>query len=306
MIHNVRVRNYLGEEMVMELRNPEKSGFLVFNMTGIGPEKAELRMTDIVTADGGIYNSSRLPSRNIVMSVRFFSWEDKTVEEIRHESYKYFPIKKPLTLFIETDNRIGEIVGYVEANEPVIFSRETHTQLSIVCPFPYFYDGSADGNNITAFSGVEPLFEFPFSNESLTEPLLIMGSIQVHAEGVVVYSGDSEVGVVITIEALGPARNITLNKVDTRERMFINTTKLQQMTGSGIVAADSIIITTIKGRKSIFLLRQGRLTNILNTLDKGADWFQLAKGDNLFAFEAEEGIENLVFRIENRTLFEGV
>ena len=47
-------------------------------------------------------------------------------------------------------------------------------------------------------------------------------------------------------------------------------------------------------------------SNILNTLNRGADWFQLSKGDNLFAFEADEGIENLIFTIANRTLFEGV
>jgi Phage tail protein. len=306
MIHNVRVVNYLGEEVVMELRNPERSGFLIYNMTGLGPEKAEIRTTDIVTADGGIYNSSRLPARNIVLSVRFFSWEGKTVEQIRHESYKHFPIKKPVTIFITTDERVGEIVGYVEANEPVIFSRETHMQLSIICPYPYFFDGGLYGDKVYSFGGVTPRFEFPFSNESLTEPLLIMGDILIYAEGTVVYNGDAEVGVTITIDALGPATNITMHKVDARESMSLNTTRLQQMTGKGIVAGDQIRISTVKGQKSITLLRGGVFTNILNILDRGADWFELTKGDNFFAFEAEQGIENLVFTIENRTLYEGV
>ena len=306
MIHNVRVVNYLGEEVVMELRNPERSGFLIFNMTGLGPEKAEIRTTDIVTADGGLYNSSRLPARNIVMSIRYFSWEGKTAEQIRHESYKFFPIKKPVTLFITTDERVGEIVGYVEANEPVIFSKEAHTQLSIVCPYPYFFDGGPYGDKTQVFGGVAPRFEFPFSNESLEGPLLIMGDILIFAEGTVVYDGDAEVGMVITIDALGPASNITLHKVDTRESMTLNTTRLHQMVGQGIIAGDQIKISTIKGQKSITLLRGGVFINILNILDKGADWFQLTKGNNAFAFEADQGIENLIFTIENRTLYEGV
>ena len=133
-----------------------------------------------------------------------------------------------------------------------------------------------------------------------------MGEILIFAEGIVVYNGDAEIGVTISIDAIGPAQNITLHKVDTRDSMAINTTRLRTMTGQGIIAGDKITISTVKGRKSITLLRGGIYTNILNTLNKGANWFQLSKGENVFAFEAEQGIENLIFTIENRTLFEGV
>ena len=37
-----------------------------------------------------------------------------------------------------------------------------------------------------------------------------------------------------------------------------------------------------------------------------ADWFQLSKGDNIFAYVVEEGTTNVQFKIENRTAFEGV
>lgn len=52
--------------------------------------------------------------------------------------------------------------------------------------------------------------------------------------------------------------------------------------------------------------RNGKTTNILNCLDKNADWFQLAKGDNIFAYTAEYGSTNLQFKIENRIVYEGV
>ena len=54
------------------------------------------------------------------------------------------------------------------------------------------------------------------------------------------------------------------------------------------------------------LLRNGLYTNILNCLDRDSDWFQLSKGDNLFAFVAEEGTSNLQFRIQNKIVYEGV
>ena len=309
MINSVQATNYLGERVTMRLRNPEQSGFLIFNMTGLGPEKAEIRTTEIVTNDGSIYNSSRLPSRNIVIMIRYMpknegataGWD--TVEEAREASYKFFPIKKPIKLVIRTDNRIAEIEGYVESNEPVIFSREVHTQISIICPFPYFY---AAGSTATIFSGVEPMFEFPFSNEDPVEPLIIFGEIKAKAEEVVFYDGDSEVGITMIVDAIGPVDQLRLYNVQTRESMFIDTDRLEAMTGAGFGAGDRIIINTTKGSKSIFLLRGGIYTNILNTLNRDADWFQLSKGDNIFAFDADEGAANLLFRIEHRVIYEGV
>ena len=148
--------------------------------------------------------------------------------------------------------------------------------------------------------------EFPFSNESLKDPLLEMGEIKNETEQVVVYNGDAEIGVTITIHAIGEASNITIYNTGTREVMRIDTDKLEKFTGSGIIAGDEIIICTVKGNKSITLLRNGKTTNILNCLDKNADWFQLAKGDNIFAYTAEYGSTNLQFKIENRIVYEGV
>lgn len=304
MIKSITVMNYLGDSIKLDLARPEESGFVVTSVTGLGSGKANINMTEIATNDGSLYNSSRLPSRNIVISLKYL-WQS-TIEDVRQLSYKYFPIKKKLTLLIETDNRQAEIDGYTETNEPTIFSKDEGSDISIVCPNPFFYSAGKDGINTTIFYGVEPLFEFPFSNESLYECLLEMGRIQNQTEKTIVYSGDAEIGVTIAIHAIGEARNITIYNTGTREIMRIDTDKLKAFTGSGIIPGDEIIICTVKGQKSITLLRNGKTTNILNCLDKNADWFQLAKGDNIFAYTVEEGRANLQFRIENRIVYEGV
>ena len=110
----------------------------------------------------------------------------------------------------------------------------------------------------------------------------------------------------IYIHAIGPATNINIYNTETREVMSINTTKLEALTGKGIVASDDIIINTLKGEKSITLVREGKSYNILNCLDKNTDWFTLVKGYNIFAFTAESGVTNLQFRIENKVIYEGV
>lgn len=304
MIKSITVTNYLGESIKLDLARPELSGFAVKSITGLGPGKADINTTEVSTMDGDLFNSSRLSSRNIVISLKFL-WKD-TVEDVRHLSYKYFPIKKKVTLLIETDNRTAEIEGYVESNDPNIFNNSEGSEISIICPNPYFRSAGESGVSTTNFSGVEALFEFPFSNESLTENLLEFGSIENKTEQVITYDGDAENGITIIMHAIGDVDNITIYSIKTRESMRIDTDKLAAFTGSSIVAGDEITICTVKGRKSITLLRDGEEINILNCLDKNTKWFELTKGDNIFAYTAEYGSSNLQFRIEHQTLYEGV
>lgn len=304
MIHSITVTNYLSDSIVLELARPEQSGFIVKSVEGLGPAKGNVNTVEVSTNDGGVFNSARLSIRNPVLDLVFLETNTETIEDIRHKSYKYFPVKKKVKLLIETDNRVLEIEGYVEHNEPAIFSNQEGCQISIICPYPYFY--SAGESNITIFSGIEPLFEFPFENESLVTDLLEMGKVQNLAEQVITYNGDAEIGVTIIIYAIGDASNVTIYNAGTREVMRIDTDKLATLTGDGIVAGDEITIKTTKGDKSITLLRGGVTTNILNCLDKNADWFQLVKGDNVFVYTAETGNSNLQFRIENRVIYEGV
>ena len=301
MIKNVKVTNYLGLSITLELGAPEKSGFLVREISGLGPAKAVINMSDLSNDDGSVYNSARAYSRNIVMDLKFL--EFPTIEDTRHKSYKYFPLKKKIKLTFTTDNRVCEVYGYVESNEPNIFSKAEATQVSIVCPSPYFNSLS---DYLTIFYGVEDLFEFPFSNESLTENLIEFGNIQNKTENVVHYTGDAKVGILITMRATGPADNVTIYNLGTRESMTLNTVRIATLTGDGIIAGDEIYISTVKGDKYVILFRDGEFINILNAIDRYADWFQLSKGDNIFAYTADYGITNLQFKITNKILYEGI
>lgn len=304
MIKTVRVTNYLGESLTLELSNPWDIGIAITKIEGLGPVKADINSTKISSGDGARFNSARIGTRNIVFTFRLL--EAPTVEDSRQKTYKYFPIKTNVTLLFETDNRLCQITGYVESNKPNIFSEEEDTQISIICPNPYFISMDNGGMNTVWFFGDEPVFKFPFSNESLTDPLIVFGNIKLRQEEIVPYDGDSEVGFTIKMHALGEVRQITIYNTKTRESMKIDTDILNEITGSGITAGDEITISTIKGDKHITLLRNGEEINILNVLGKDVDWFQLAKGDNRFAYICEYGAENLEFNINYQTLYEGV
>ena len=304
MIKSVTVTNYLGESLKLELKRPETSGFYIEKIEGLGPSKANINVTERATMDGAYYTSAHTTARNIVLTLGFMF--SNGIEEVRHRSYKYFPLKKRVNLLVETDTRTCEIYGYVESNEPDIFSNNENTQISIICPDPYFYSAGDGSTTITMFSGTDPLFEFPFSNESLDDDEIIFGDIQTNEIQTVFYSGDVEVGVTIYIHATGNVSGLSIHNTITGDSMKIDTLRLREKTGSEIIAGDDIVICTVKGQKSIRLIRDGVTYNILNCIDKNAGWFQLTNGDNLFVYTADSGTNNLQFRIENKTAYEGV
>lgn len=301
MIKSVTVTNFKGESLKLTLTNPDESGLIIESIDGLGPSKANINSTELATMDGSIFNSARQEERNIVMYL--IMMESPTIEDARQKIYKYFPLKKRVKIEIETDNRHVETEGYVESNEPDIFSDQESTQISIICPDPYFY---AVGASASAFSGVHPEFEFEYSNESLSENLTEFGDIRVDQRAIINYQGDTDVGVVMTIHALGSAENITIYNADTRETMKINTEKILTMTQGAFSTGDDILISTIKGQKYVQLLRNGVHTNIIGALDRDADWFQLTPGDNLFGFTADSGANNLMIQFDYKVAYGGI
>lgn len=223
MIKSVTVTNHLGESLILELTRPDLSGFIVKEIDGLGPVKADINTTKRATMDGTAYNSASAGQRDITFQLQFYTTGIESIEDIRHRSYKYFPLKKQVTIRVETDNRISETVGYIESNEPNIFSNQEGCTVVVVCPDPYFY---AVNTNETIFYGVEPAFEFPLFNDSSIEPLLELGTVKNKTEENVFNSGDAEVGMSIIMHATGDVSNVTIYNLDTRETMVLDTSKL--------------------------------------------------------------------------------
>lgn len=322
MIRSLTVTNYLNESIFIDLFRPQDTGLLIKEITGLGPAKGTINITEVSTNDGGLYNSARVSSRNIVITFGFLFVP--TIEDVRQKTYKFFPIKKPVTLLIETDNRKVMTVGYVESNEPEIFSKEETAKISLICPDPYLYSQEVLD---TMFNGMDPLFEFPFSNELYfedqaccmlpdTEPYdtedgsmpkrIEFGMVKNRTFENIFYRGDAEIGFHIIMNAIGYVKTIKIINQRTAEQMIIDTEKLEAITGYGFIRGDKIDICTERGNKYAYLYRGDDVYNIINCIDKDSDWFMLAKGDNLFTYVAEDGISNLQFRIESRTAYEGV
>lgn len=304
MIYAVTVTNNIGESLRFDLARPDISGLAITSITGIGAGSATINSTDLATSDGSLFNSARLPSRNIVISFKYSP--SVSAESARLKTYRYFPIKKKVSLAFETESRTALIDGYVETNDPTIFSNDAGSDISIVCPDPYFYAEDKYGNNRLELSGIMPAFEFPFCANVSAGEMLEFSTISTLTTGVINYKGDSEVGVVVTIHADNPATNISMYNLTTNEELHITTDTITSLTGEAFGTGDDIVISSVRGDKYINLVRSGTKTNILNSLQKGSNWLTLQPGDNVFTYTADTGSQSLYISIAYKIAYEGV
>lgn len=169
MIQAFKIVNFMGEELYMELKKPWDTGFLITSVTGLTFPRSEIKTSNYSNFDGSSLGGVRVEERNIVMTVVFYrdNIENLDIEQLRWKLYRYFQPKRELTLYAINETGSFKINGYVETNEINIFSSDEQAQISILCPDPYFV---TDENETTySISTVDPLFEFPFSIETVEQ-----------------------------------------------------------------------------------------------------------------------------------------
>lgn len=88
--------------------------------------------------------------------------------------------------------------------------------------------------------------------------------------------------------------------------MRIDTTKLQKLTGAPIQPGDVIDIDTVRGRRSITLLRDGLARNVLDALDRLSKWIEVSRGVNPISVNADSGIANLQVEIKYDSYYSGL
>lgn len=302
MIKMIHVINHKNERLDLELSNPWKTGIIVEKVEGLGYPKTSMNTTNYATFDGSVYSSSRVDMRSIILTLAPIS-KPTTVEDSRRLIYEFFPIKQKITIVVDTDSRTAQIEGYVETNEADIFTSHETCTITVICPDPYFYEQRLDE---VIFSGVVPLFEFPFSNESLHDDMLAMSDLVNDRRVTIDYKGDSEIGMITTIHALGKYTGITLYNSETKKQFIIDTNKIEARTGKPIDKGDDIIISSYSGNKYVRLFRNGTYTNMLWAIDKKSDWLTLTSGKNTFGFFVTTGQRNIEIVFTYRNAYGGI
>lgn len=298
---------------MMELENPRKSGYFVAGITGLGPQKADINTTRRAGSDGSIYNSAKVESRNIVITLIYYT--DNTagadgqildVEALRHRTYEFFPIKRKVTLHFVTDRRRASISGYIESNEIGFFTNMEGSQISIVCNDPWFISEDAGVTNLRLIN-TEPLLTFPvYFDEESADPrnYLEFSKKKSRITGKIPYNGDLETGFTMTVLCKSATGDIALSNDTHNETITISSSTVQRLTGSLISSGDRIVVTTHTGNKTAKLFRGSTVHNIIAAVNKQSKWLKLYSGDNELSATPTTG--RVEVSIDLDVLYEGM
>ena len=339
MITSVKVIHQNGSSwMTCVLDDPESSGYALTSIEGISPGKANINIKDIATLDGGVFQNSRLPVRNIVLNylimdyVRMdeppYALKYEPIEKSRKDFYNWFGLKKLVTIIIETDYpllgggiRRYMIQGYVESVEPDIFSQEESIQVSILCPRPYFQLLNSEGGsdiNVTAFNQGGS-FTFPWSNPMHLETIEFGSPNDVARtyDILVDYEGDIDTGVIYTVDFIGAYDNNMIwfehygvgFESELETTMRFNYLAYKAAGNPRVQAGDKLVISTMAGKKSAILHHAGKELNVFSYIEIFDDWIALHQGVNRLRVRCPtfpEELPNIFVSMEYPTLCSGV
>lgn len=312
MIYDVVVTNHVGETITLELAGPEKSGLAITSIDGLSPTNADVNITSMANTDLSIFNSSKLKDRNIVFN--FILW-NYPIEDSRLTLYRFFPIKKKISMVFRTDSRLAYCEGYVEKVECDIFSEQETAQVSIICPDPFMYEyDEKNGYHSDTFYGSAPRLYFEsnddpnatmLANESLNEPLIEFGSLDFE-EKKLINLGDADIGLTITLHCVGPVVNPTFHNLSMEDSMSILSDKIIAITGENLKMGDDLVICTERGKKSVNLYRDGVKYPVISSLASYSNWITAKQGMSRLAFTADSGYDNMQVTYTYRIAYEGI
>ena len=305
MLLGMTVTNALQQSLYLSLSEPEGSGFIIRSIDGLGSPTSNISMTEYATIDGSRYNNARSTKRSITLKLDYMA--KPTIEHSRRLAYQLFPVKGRVELKFHTDlPMVYTTYGYVESNNPNIFSQKSGCTISILCPDPFFH---AEGSQSVSFNSVDPAFEFPFENP-VGEQTLIVGEINTNLVKDIYYDADQPVGLIVRISLREAPGDLTIRNATTNDEIVISSERVASLTGSAFQEDDIIVLSTVKGNKYITLSRveEGEevLYNILGAIESYTSWLILNPGYNTYVIQADQNSEYVDAVVVYDLLYEGI
>jgi len=233
------------DPLVLNVINPlDTDLFEVRNIDGLGSVKADVNTTPRATP-GESFSGTNVGNRNIVLTLGLNpDWNDWTFSRLRRFLDKFFMPQQKIRLVFETmEFSPVEISGYVEGNEPNLFSKDPEHQISIICPDLYFR--SVDPVNIS----------FGRSDEDPTP---------------IEYEGNVETPIAVRIEKLfgDPGADPTNIWINIIEGALTRASQMWAPGGAPVVDATHFVqLDSTPGQKSVmkYSTGAGDPVNLLNT-----------------------------------------
>lgn len=277
MLVGFTITNPSGETFDFPLADPEQTGVCATDVTGLGPPTTSFVFQTIYVNDGALFNNARSEKRNIVFMLEMVGDD---IPGARRRVYRAFPIKREVTIQIETQHQVYEIKGYVESVTPTIFSKNETVQVSVLCPQP-FLTVPGRWEYGTAFEDATGGFEFPFSNPR-DETTLEFGTRNKTSSMFFDYHGEVVCGIRLHLPLMGQPGVVSVFNHTMDTMLQLNMDQFQASTG---IAPGAGMILEIDSRPETFGARVTTPTKTINAtgfVTAASVWPKLQPGMNQY------------------------
>lgn len=289
--------------------------FLLVSVEGVYDNVNNVNLMENGVTDGGIYQGSNTPYRNIVITVkdRALTKSDipedeiyinaavirgKTLEILNavtaessvggkdfvdHRAIldKVFKRNELGRLSFKEDEQERVIDYYVEHVKPVgkdAFDVRYH-EISLICPDPFFYDPKDIEVELAQIvADFEFVHEFPEDGEELGHNIGLYNNI---------YNESANENIGLTIEISGNTQiiNPVITRMESGEFIQIGNEDNPFTLNIG----ETLIITTGVGNKHVYWIHDDTTDEINYQMANGSSFIQLMRGNNNFSYDANFG-----------------
>jgi hypothetical protein len=273
------------------LRNPH---FILAGAEGLHGIEVDIGESESPYTDGTNIETVKALPRGIEIPLIFRG----DVEEAINAVTSVVKSKQIGTLKEESSKGEITVKGVVSIPPYSRMKQSCGVTLSIYCGQPYWEDLEQMVAEIAEATG---LLFFPTEGQYFTEVGRPFGVLDTSLEKTFVNDGDTDVGMIVTINTYGEVKNPRLSCSSGTQNgwwMQLNAT---------LKGDDEVEISTLRGNKYITIngseIYNGEpVTNLLTF--NGNDWLQLEQGENTFNITAESGSTNLHYSIGYKRRFE--
>lgn len=226
--------------------------------------------------DGASYEGNTLDVGDVDIQFVLASKNSAELEKNKKLIQKIFNPKLGEVIILDRGRKIECIVTELPFFAPISKMVET-CLISMIAHDPYYKDLVENKAEIAIW---KPSFEFPLDilpegiDIGYREPSLIVNILN---------QGDVSCGMRIVFTANATVVDPSLFNINTREYFKINKT---------LSAGEKVVVTTEFQNKRVKFIKNGIKTT-LHDWDYNSTFLQLGQGDNLFRYDATEGIDNL-------------
>lgn len=261
--------------------------YTVLSVSGLNPPKATVFSAKSPNKKGSKKNGSTLDERIVIIQIKLLG----DVEASRNDLYAWSDTEQELKIYYRNGKKNIYCEGTVTDCDIDLFTSNETVNIAILCNDPYLYDMQ---NIVSDISSILKQFTFPFAIDAEGIPF----STVKETNTTNIFNAGAETGVKITVKCKGEVSNLRIyNAVDTTQQFKINRT-LQK---------DWIVeIDTDGSPKTVKLIKPDGTTENLLKNTRNPTWFTLKKGNNLFGYSADTGINDVEISVGFRNKYLGV